>query len=171
VETNLQNIADKLSKTLSEQIRSLTDLAENLTIVRDALFQKNWINLERIMRRNNPLVEEFEKLEYDRNRLLESMKTERGGENVPGGDLLAELYSCISSESRAELEEKRRRMKILVSRISSLSEGIEFYVRTTANTLGNILDELFPVRRGKLYSKSGKTAGPGEMPMVVNRAL
>ncbi|MFP4383249.1 MAG: flagellar export chaperone FlgN [Spirochaetia bacterium] len=171
MDTNLQNIAEQLSKTLSEQIRSLTDLAENLTVVRDALFQKNWINLERIMRRNTPLVEEFEKLEYDRNRILESAQNELDQENVLGDDSLSQLYSRISGETRRELEEKRRKMKILVSRISALSEGIEFYVRTTAKTLGNVLDELFPVRRGKLYSKSGKTAGPGEMPMVVNRAL
>ncbi len=168
----MNKYADKLTNILSNQIEVLTELSSNLKVVRDALFKRNWINLEQIMRRNNPLVEEFEKLEYRREEVMENIAEELSESNNGDSEFfLQNFYSNISHKKRKNLEEMRREMKVLVNRIASLSEGIEFYVKTTAKTLGSILDELFPVRRGKIYSKSGKSSRPEDLPLVVNRTL
>jgi len=54
--------------------------------------------------------------------------------------------------------------------VQGLSGGIDAYIRSTLNTMGKILEELYPSRRLRMYTRTGAARG-ADHPLVVSHSL
>jgi hypothetical protein len=82
-----------------------------------------------------------------------------------------ELLTRLPPEDRDELFGLYRQLKLAVIRVKGNAGLLGFYLRSLSGTVQKVLEELFPHRRGTIYSRSGKSRDAGEDSMVVHRHI
>ncbi|HUX13459.1 MAG TPA: hypothetical protein VMW87_10550 [Spirochaetia bacterium] len=133
-----------------------------------AVLQKDWIALEACVREMKSLSAGVEECETRRNESYRSLKTSLG---LKSGDSFYDVLARLPIDERQELVELYRRLRIGIAKVRSITDGIDAYVTATVGTMRDILDELFPERKGKLYSRTGAAASTDTSSMVVNHRL
>lgn len=155
-------------EVLNVQIVLFTDLAREERILADAVVAKDWPTLDRVIRVMNEYSEEIVRADELRSRTYDALRSRIG---LPSGGLFSELLDSIPSESREQLSELFRELKVAVMRVRSLTGGVDAYVESSNTTLRSVLQELYPERKGRLYSRSGASTEHAETPVVVNHHL
>ncbi|MDC7127316.1 MAG: hypothetical protein PQJ46_17265, partial [Spirochaetales bacterium] len=77
----------------------------------------------------------------------------------------------LEGDCRERCLSSYRKMKVALLRMQGITIGIDQYVKTVGDTTRSVLDEVFPHRRGDIYSKSGNKKPAQNDPMVLNKQL
>ncbi len=91
-----------------------------------------------------------------------------------GEDQDASFYQVIVHlpvDTRDRLAELYRSMKFAVVGIQAVTSCLDEHVKSVNGTMQQILNELFPHRKGNMYSKEGKRCEAESSPLVVNQRL
>jgi hypothetical protein len=84
-------------------------------------------------------------------------------------------FSAVSSrlpvEERSGLEESYRRLRAAVVRFRISVNRLRYLASTLSETMGRVLEEVLPHRRGRIYSRKGSAAVAAGNPLLVNRQL
>ncbi|TVR59469.1 MAG: hypothetical protein EA426_07080 [Spirochaetaceae bacterium] len=155
-------------EVLNAQILLFTDLAREERTLADAVVAKDWPTLDRVIRVMNEYSEEIVRVDEERSRTYDALRSRLGLRSV---GLFSELLDSVPFESREHLSHLFRELKIAVMRVRSLTGGVDAYVESSNTTLRSVLQELYPERKGRLYSRSGASTEHPDTPVVVNHHL
>ena len=133
-----------------------------------AVLEKDWIALEESIRTMRVLAADIEECEMRRNEGYRNLKASLG---LKSDDSFYDVLSRLPLEERQELAGLYRQLRIGISKVRSITDGIDAYVTATVGTMRDILDEIFPERKGKIYSRSGSVAVAEAPSLVVNHRL
>jgi len=136
--------------------------------LKEAIGRKDWDDLDDCMRRMNGLSKELTAVEEKRNRAFLDLQ-DLVGEREQGG--FYQVIVHLPAEEREALADLYRAMKFAAVGIRSVSYCIDEHLKIINGTLQGILNELFPHRKGNLYSKQGERREAADDPMVVNHRL
>lgn len=153
---------------LSLQVLLFTDLAREERILADAVVAKDWPSLDRVIRVMDGYSRKIVHADEQRARVYDALRSRLG---LREGGLFSDVLDAIPFESREQLSNLFRELKIAVMRVRSLTGGVETYVESSNQTLRSVLQELYPERKGRLYSRSGATTEHADTPVVVNHHL
>lgn len=133
-----------------------------------AYLNRNWQELEGFVAQMGELSRRIEGAEKQRDACYRSLKESlRLGEEADFHRVLRGL----SREVRKGLGDEFLRLKCEVVRVRSASARLGYYFRTASETINGILAELLPYRKGKLYSRRGKTREAPVSSLVVDHKM
>ncbi len=153
-----------LMETETGRLEELSALENRL---QRSLLDKDWTELEGLVRNLQNLAQEISYIENSRNLLYAELQREFGLES---GDGFYDFLAKLPMGTRIELSVLYRRLRLSVSDVRSVTGGIDAYVTATVSTMGKILEELFPSRKTKMYGRDG-AALENAQPLVFSHCL
>lgn len=163
----LQQKLRDLKDLMNREAEKLEELAGMETRLQRCVLDKNWAELEEIVRSLQGVAREVAHIENSRDLLYGELRRPLG---VAASDGFYDFLAKLPPEERVELSALYRRLRLAVSQVRSATGGIDSYISATLSTMGRILEELFPSRRMKLYTRTGAKGG-AEHPLVFSHSL
>jgi len=158
--------AEPLKCAMEEETRLLSDYAARLGSLQQIVGNRDWDAVEKSIAALRHLASEIEGAEAARAHAYRSLKTALLLSGEEPFDLVA---SRLGSPAREELRDRHRRLKIAIIRVTGASGLLGYYVRSIADARRQALEELFPHRKGRLYSRSGRAKATADESMVLDR--
>lgn len=157
-----------LKSQLRRQADLLNQFGEKEHDLQRAIVQRDWPAMDAVMPELERLSAMLEGVEHKRYALVNRMKTAAGlSESAPFSDLVA----TSKPKDRVELTSLYRDLQVAVLRVRNHTNGIDSYVRNSVRTANTVLGELFPERKGTIYSRNGARSPLRGSAMVLNQQL
>lgn len=155
---NGRESAEKLVLIMEKECRLLERFNTVFADMRNALYSKNWQELEVSIKEMRLVSENIEKTEKKRVKLIEKIPEESVIEALRGTES-AEKYKKIKME-----------LKTLLVLVKSRLKGVQTYASVRSELGKEILEEITP--SAKVYDKRGlKTSSAENAPLVVSHRL
>jgi ribosomal 50S subunit-associated protein YjgA (DUF615 family) len=153
-----------LKRTLRAEARTLKDFAELQKELQQAISKRQWTELSTEIDALRRLAEKIETLEAERIQAYQTLKSSLQAE---GEESFTEIVSHLPARDRDELLALYRHLKAAVIRVKASAGLLNYYVQSMSEALRQILEELFPHRKGKMYSRTGKPKEPGDESLML----
>jgi len=160
--------ADQLTVILGQEIDGFVSAVEQAGELRNSIFKHDWKKLSQTLEKMEHVSGYLAALEKERAHVFSKLRSEVGAKTTAG------FYTVVvhlEQERQERLSGQFRELKNLVLQLQGVIWSIDAYTRTLSTTIYEILQEIFPHRRGTMYSKSGRKRKSGNDPLVVNRHL
>ena len=158
---------EELKDLMERETEKLGALAAAENRLQQCILDKDWTELESLIRNLESLSREVSLIENARNQLYGDLQDDYGLETGHG---FYDFLVRLPEEQQQDLAELYRRLRIAVSEVRSITGGIDNYISSTVSTMGKILEELFPSRKMRLYGKDG-AARESAQPLVFSHCL
>jgi len=158
--------AKTLAKAMDAESRLLGDYAARLQELQRIIGQRNWEAVEKSISALRELAGEVETAEAARVEAFRSLKDEQF---LPVQERFDQVAERQPQAERDELLELGRRLKIAVVRVKGSSGLLGYYVRSALQARSQVLEELYPHRKGRLYSRSGRTRSTADESLMLDR--
>jgi len=161
-------IIEELTSVMQREIELLGKYASIGDKIMRNLMDKDWENLQVHLTLSKTLSQSIEDTEAERDNLYRELVSESG---VPESANFYQVVSTIDPDQRRVLVEKFRDLKLILLQAQGISWRIETYVASASGTMKELLNRMFPHRKGALYSRHGIIREADNNPMVVNKKL
>ena len=153
-----------LKRALRAEARMLKDFADLQKSLQQAISKRKWTELNKEIEDLRLLADRIEVQEEDRVQAYQLLK-----DSLHAGkeDSFLEIVSRLPVEDRDELLVLYRHLKAAVIRVRASAGLLNYYVQSMSEALRQILEELFPHRKGKLYSRTGKPKEAGDESLMM----
>lgn len=158
----------QLKALLRKQASLLEEFAVKEHELQDAVIRRDWPAMDSVMPKLEHLSRSLESVERRRHVAVDRIKKSAG---VAADAPFAELVSRAGEIDRTELTALFRELQIHVLRVKNQTGGIDAYVRNSMKTANTVLGEVFPERKGTIYSRHGRRSPLRGSAMVLNREL
>jgi len=149
---------------LMEKERKLLDVL--LTIsgeIRNALHSREWPNLEDAIKQLNHLSGRLETIEHKRHILASKL--------VDGNESIEKKTSKLPEKVRTRFKFERSGLKARLIAVRSRMKGIASYAASRGQLGRELMEELVPATRGRIYDNKGRSASAVRDPLVVSHQL
>jgi len=153
-----------LKRTLRAEARTLKDFAELQKGLQQAISKRQWTELNKEIEALRQLAEKIEILEEDR---IQAYQTLKSSLHAGGEESFTEIVAHLPAKDRDELLTLYRHLKAAVIRVKASAGLLNYYLQSMSEALRQILEELFPHRKGKMYSRTGKPKEPGDESLML----
>ncbi len=75
--------------------------------------------------------------------------------DLPEETTLSAVLPSVPEPLRSEMEESWRGLRVAVVRVKTSTGRMRYNAETMASALNGVLDEAFPYRKGRIYSRRG----------------
>jgi hypothetical protein len=161
-------LGEKLAKLMKEETDLLNLISCEEEKLQKSLRASNCNEMEAVINKLAPLSLRMESTEEERDMVFQKLKSRLGKKESDGFYAVAAHFEGSTREGCLS---GYRKMKIALLRMRGLTSGIDQYVRTVGDTSRAVLNEVFPHRKGSIYSSNGNTRQAAADPMVLNRHL
>ena len=158
----------RLFEYMKIELALLETFRETELELKNGINRKDWDGLERCIQKMRELSIELVTVEDKRNHAFIELR------DLVGEVETANFYQVIVHlpvEERDFLAELYRAMKFAAVGIRSVTYCIDEHLQTINGTLQQVLNELFPYRKGNLYSNQGEKRETSHNPMIVNERM
>ncbi len=153
-----------LKRTLRAEASTLKDFADLQKQLQRAISKRQWTELSKEIDALRQLAEKIEALEEDR---IQAYQTLKSSLQSDGEESFTEIVAHLPAKDRDELLALYRHLKAAVIRVKASAGLLNYYVQSMSDALRQILEELFPHRKGKMYSRTGKPTEPGDESLML----
>jgi len=155
-----------LKDLIDRETRLFAVLGEEVQKLRDTFQQKNW----------GPSLALAENIERSA-RAVEEADTARDGAfssvldafDLPPETTLSALLPNLPEPLRSGMDESWRGLRMAVVRVKTSTGRVRYSAETLASALNGILEEVFPYRKGRIYSRRGTPTGVSGAVLVDHR--
>jgi len=153
-----------LKRALRAETRMLKDYADLQKSLQQAISKRKWTELNEEIDALRLLVDKIEALEEDR---IQAYRMLKGSLQAREREGFIEIVSRLPAQERDELIGLYRHLKAAVIRVKASAGLLNYYVQSMSEALRQILEELFPHRKGKMYSRTGKPKEAGDESLML----
>ena len=153
-----------LKRALRKETRTLKDYADLQKSLQQAISKRKWTELNKEIDALRLLADKIEALEEDR---LQAYRMLKGSLQAREREGFTEIVARLPAEERDELLGLYRHLKAAVIRVQASAGLLNYYVQSMSEALRQILEELFPHRKGKMYSRTGKPKEAGDESLML----
>lgn len=164
----MMHTAKNLTKILNQEVEGFTSAVSRAEAIRSSIFQHDWKELSHNLEKMDRLSGYLTALEKERVHVFEKLRQEVG-ESADSG-----FYTVVvrlPKDAQDNLSTLFRQLKGLVLQLQGLTWSIDAYTRSLSSTIYDILQEVFPHRRGTMYSNTGRKRMNENDPLVINHRL
>jgi len=164
---SLENI-EQLIVILEKEIELIKTFTKIEGIIMDSIITNNWDILESNIEQTKDISRDIEKLDKARETCIELLREE------VGEDINTHFYRLtvnLETGLKNKLNDLYRELKLSVLNLQNINWRIDTYVGTVTGIMKQTLKEIYPNRRGSLYSRSGIIREVDNNPMVLNKRL
>ena len=160
--------AEHLSDILQQEVDGFNSAIERAETIRSSIFSHDWKQLTDSMEKMERLAGYLAALEKERVHVFEKLRNEV---KASPSDGFYTVVVHLEGEEQEKLSALFRKLKTQVIQLQGVIWSIDAYTRSISTTIYDILQEIFPHKRGTMYSKTGKKRKTGNDPLVVNHQL
>ncbi len=156
-----------LKDRMDREAELFSDLGREVERLRDSFQQKSWgpsLSLSEGIERSSRAVEEAD-LARD-----EAFASLRDALRLPLETTMSAVLPGLPDLLRSEMEESWRGLRMAVVRLKTATGRMRYSAESLASTLNRILEQVFPYRKGKIYSRRGTPTGVSGA-VLVDRSL
>jgi len=155
-------------RDMQEEAALLSGFASLEDDMQSLVSEKRWNELEHTILRFRKKSDLLDKAEEKRIRSFEELKAALG---VPGDVTFFGVLPMVGEQERKPLSDAYRTLKVAVYSVKGSTVRLGCYFRSISETLRSVLGEIFPHRKGKLYSRNGKVTESSDASLVLNKHL
>lgn len=160
--------ATDLLAILTSQNQVLESIIEMQKLVRKAVTEKQWVDLDTNLFKLNELTENFTQMEAQREELCCQICGVSGSQQVPDmHQVSTKLPDDIRPAVKDVLHEVRR--KLSASKVEN--DALNDYIRITKDFLQEVFDSVIPKNRNTVYSNTGSVVKPVPENLLINTVL
>jgi hypothetical protein len=152
--------AEKYADLLKKEIEILEKIASIQALLKNAAVNREWTDFYSLLEQVQSQGREFEILEARRAGLFEGS----------GSAGFYALVSRLPENNRKELSELYRKLKLETLKTRMANDTLLRYLNEGRAVIALFLEEVFPDRKGKFYSRLGKHIQTDMRSMVLNRS-
>jgi len=160
-------LADALTGHMDQEAELFLTMGREMDRLRDSVIQKKWTAGLAIAQDLERFAHSIEDADAARDQAYTSLCASLG--LAPQG-VFSFLLPRVDLARRASLEESWRNLRSSVVRLATATNRMRYLSEALAGTLGRILEEVFPHRRGKIYSRHGTATSVNDA-LLVDRKL
>jgi len=158
-----RDIWEQLTDFMEQERLVLDGFTEESTGMRTALHNKDWPALEVSLKKMDAMADHMEILEKKRHFLTEKLSS--------GGVSLEKLISELPPDKRRDFQTARTELKARLLLVRSRIRGVSGYAKSRGRLGKELMEELVPSTRGRMYDRQGRSASAGRDPLVVSHHL
>jgi hypothetical protein len=144
----------------------LADYAARLQELQRTIAQHDWDAVQKGIASLRNLAGDVETAEAARVEAFRALKAEHF---FPAEESFDRVAERLEGPERERLKELARRLKIGVVRVKGSSGLLGYYVRSALQARHQVLEELYPHRKGRLYSRSGRARSAADESLMLDR--
>lgn len=158
----------QLIAILGKEIELIDSFSHAEELIMESVLNSNWDNLEMAINQTKELSVLINTLDKQRDDCVEILR-ESAGEN---DDIhFYRLTAKLEINQKNKVNDLYRTLKLSVLNLQNINWRIDAYVGTVTGIMKQTLKDIYPNRRGSLYSKTGTIREAENNPMVLNRKL
>ena len=165
---NTASELENLKELLNREAELLENFAHQEQKLQDAIVDREWDRLEGIVNEMSDASQSVLSVEHERHECYTRVREEYGCRSDAG---FYDFVAHLDLGDRMEISELYRRLKVAVMRVQALTGGIGSYITSATSAIRDVIDELYPQRKGRIYSRAGHHAAPDDRAMVVDHHL
>lgn len=147
---------------LMELERSILESYNEVSIdIRTRLHARDWPTLELALRRLEILTSDLEDIENRRRVLSENL----------GGKLIEKRVVELPDELRRRFNHLKFELKANLLKVRSRFRGLAAYTESRSRLVRELVENLVPSARGRIYNDRGQAALTNGNPLVVSRNI
>ena len=158
--------ARTLAKAMGAEAELLNDYASRLNSLQQTIGQRNWEDVEKGIAGLRNLAGGVETAEAARVEAFQQLKADLF---LPADAAFERVADSVAPAARDELRELHRRLKMAIVRVKGSSGLLGYYVRSALDARRQVLEELYPHRKGRLYSRSGRARATADESLMLDR--
>ena len=165
---NTTEKAEHLINILKDEIELINGFAKIENTILDSVVNNSWDGLQASICRSEDISLELESLEMQRENSLNSIR------EITGLDADSSFYRIaveLEPGTRKQVNDLYRVLKLSVLNVQNITWRIDTYVGTVTGIMKQTLKEIYPNRRGSIYSNTGTIREGDSNPMVLNKKL
>ena len=160
--------AADLLAILTSQNELLDSMIELQKLVRQAVTEKKWVDLDNNLFKLNELTEGFTQLESKREALCCQICGVSGSQQVPS---MHQVSTMLPDEVRPMVREVLHQVRRKLSASKVENDALNDYIRITKDFLQEVFDSVIPKNRNTVYSSSGSVVKPVPENLLINTVL
>lgn len=160
--------ATDLLAILTSQNEMLDSMIELQKLVRQAVTEKNWVDLDTTLFKLNELTENFTQLEAKREALCCQICSVSGSQPVPS---MHQVSTMLPEDVRPLVKDvlHQVRRKLSISKVEN--DALNDYIGITKEFLQEVFDSVIPKNRNTVYSSTGSVIKPVPENLLFNTVL
>lgn len=159
---------EHLIKILDKEIELIDSFTVVEASIMDSVINNNWDFLEAAIIQAEGITGLIEALDRERDFHVEKLR-ESSGEDKSAH--FYRLTAGLEPKQKDRINELYRKLKLSVLNLQNINWRINTYAETITEIMKKTLKEVYPNRRGSLYSRSGTIREAEGNPMVLNKKL
>ncbi len=160
--------AESLVRAMNDERELLERIMGLETQLRSCVVERSWEGLERTVREISPVAQRLTEIEAARDASFKELQTLLAAGPEAG---FYQIIVLLPEAERERMAEAYRRLRIAVLEIQGVNATIDAYLKAVIQTVHDALGELYPFRKGKIYSRRGKAKPVHSNPMIVSHRL
>ena len=160
--------AADLLAILTAQNQVLDSIIELQKLVRQAVTEKNWVDLETSLFKLNELTDSFTQMEASREEVCCQICGVSGSQQVPD---MHQVSTMLPDEVRPMVREVLHQVRRKLSASKVENDALNDYIRITKDFLQEVFDSVIPKNRNTVYSSSGSVVKPVPENLLINTVL
>ena len=161
-------VVDRLTQAMTRECTLLAAFHDAENTMRGRIQCKDWDGLELVMDEMTELADDLVTTEGDRHAEFEKLRT---SVKESGEASFYQVVVHLPRTEREQLSDLYRLMKSSVFGIQAEGYCMDQEVRNVNDTMHSILGELYPHRKGNIYSKQGAKTQTGANPVLFDHEL
>jgi len=151
--------------TLKKELELLEEYNQGCESLHKHVVARNWTTLESILNSLKKSAEYLDNLDKKREKQLSQLKNALDlNEEVSFGLVL----TCLDSDDQQEIKKLKQKIRHAVGVLQTRINGIGKYTESQAGILRDVLDELIPEQRGRIYNNRGTASAKDSKPLLFN---
>ncbi|AEF84493.1 hypothetical protein TREPR_1918 [Treponema primitia ZAS-2] len=157
------------SVILKQEIELLEKIRGLQIQVKGAVTGREWADFEGYLGSLAAIGDEFEALDQERVQIFTDLAKEMGFNHEGVG--FYSFAARLPEPERRELSELYRRIKMKTLEVRFTNDSLTDYLSEAQTIVSGFLEEVFPERKGRLYTRQGVQADPAPRSLVLNQSL
>lgn len=153
---------DRLISLMEEEGDLLDDFNDMSSRLREALHSQDWITLEDALVEMNKQSKRISAIEDKRITLVRC---------IEGEESIQKSAARLEPELRKRFNRIYSELKSRFTIAESRNRGIAQYADSRGRLVRDLVEELFPSSRGRMYNQKGQSALAGGDPMILFRNI
>lgn len=154
---------ERLIGLMEKERQLLDEFAETSSEMRTGLHSRNWPVLEAALKQLDEMADRLEVIEGKRQLLTDKLSE--------GSESLEKTISELPVETRRRFHHVRGELKARLVTVRSRIRGVSGYAESRGRLGRELMEELVPSTRGRMYDNRGRSASNGRDPLVVSHHL
>ena len=156
-----------LKESMTGQLIVLNEFSEYEKKLKLFVEEHNWNGLNDLIKKMQPLSEKIDAIDMERTKAYKAICIKL---KQPDNSNFYQIAVNFPHEEREACVKLYQDLKIAVIRIQSITWSIDNYVRTVTGAINQVLNNIFPHRKGNIYcSKGNIKQSAGIDAVLINR--